>query len=383
LSFNEVPTDKLNDYFNSEEESLQAAQESEPVYELRVCDICLTPVCELCLPWDFATVKYSEIPLFFPNATENGDGTLKANIHEPRDKNCRCTLFPVSGYMIEEEGSENGEPVEMDGDIKDKVNALRNHHRAFNEEQNPYEIRAQQLMKKKEQNAQQDKETVENQQIDVSGKKIISKPLTEPKTAQTVFKFNILDKHSGYTPPTESEQLIQENKPYPFSGASAASAASAEPTKPPVLGQPIGSNTQGTLTLEENVEQGIMPKVDSQIAQKINIFAGKSEAQIMRQLWAFRSPMAAARLGTRTGLKLGGQIAEQEGIPGLASFAAGGGAAIATQLAFFIIIPQIEKLLKIMFDREIQAAVKKQIGIWDQDRQQSYRQIYRGLGVQG
>lgn len=366
--------------------------QEEQTYEYRVCDFCLTPPCEDCLPWDFATFNLSEIPLFFPDAVVNENGSLDVHKH----RNCRCTLFPISGYMMEE----NVETSTLSDDMKAKIEAIRNHKLAFSNENKSqfYLQQARYLMQQEtvKQTADKTKQTVfkleknnivksteqtssqaEQEQKEQNDKYILSRQSEKTRKEQ-----EMLDKHVGY----------EEKAPATFKEAPGVAVTKKAPaetltSKTMPLQVVLGSNEQSILKLA--VEQTLKHKEDTEI----NLFAGRSRAQLVRLLYAMRSPKAAMRAGARVGIQMMRPELATGAAAGAATGKAAGEATGMTELAsamtpmivplvFFMAIPLITKLTKALFQSQLQQQMQKALVQWDKQREQAYREIYRGLGVQ-
>ena len=301
MSFEDVSSNKLSDYFNSEEEPLE-----EPTFEYRICDFCLTPPCEDCLPWDFSHFKLSEVPLFFPNATEDADGVLDVHKH----KNCRCQLFPISGFLTEE----NMDMSTASDDVKAKIAAMRNHKLVFAEED-----KSQIYLK-------------QAQKLSQETTKEASK-LTSDKTVQT--QFNFIPNKLQETVPSSTPQAVQQ----------------------------LGSNEQGTLTLiKQVVDKETALAVTKQIKFKLN----------PRQIYAFRSPQAMLRMGTREGIN---ELSNVEGFEGIAKI----GGALPSAALFFMFVPMIEKLFALYWNQYIQTQLIKKQADWDRERREAYKTVFRGI----
>ena len=283
MGFDGVSSDKINDYFNASED----VPHEEPTYEYRICDWCVTSVCPDCLPWDFNIFKLSEIPLFFPDAIVNGEGVIEVHKH----KNCRCGLFPVSGFILDDNL--------MSDDVRDKMQAIRNHKLAFREEDNNSLLNELQAMSR-----QQDAETAA-----VTAMKANDPNKVLIKSRQTQFNFS----------------------------------------------------ADGELKLTPKA-----PEVGTQLAP-----ARAFSPRRIRDLQAFRSPQTLARVGMREGI---GAMDEAGLLGGAASFAGA-----LPPLAFLMVLPELEKVLKVWFDNYIKTQQVKTETAFNKARANAYLNVYRGI----
>ncbi len=284
MGFDGVSSDKINDYFAASEN----LPHEEPTYEYRICDFCLTPPCEDCLPWDFNIFKLSEIPLFFPDATVNGEGVIEVRKH----KHCRCGLFPVSGFILDDDL--------MSDNVRDKMQAIRNHKLAFREEDNNSLLNELQAMSRKQ---------------DAEAAAVAAMKANDPnkvliKSRQTEFSFSA-DGELKLTPKA-----------------------------------PLESGTQ------------LAP-------------ARAFSVRRLRELEVFRSPQALARVGMREGI---GAMGEAGLLGGAESFAGA-----LPPLAFLMVLPELEKVLKVWFDNYMKTQQVKTETQFNKERAEAYLNVYRGI----
>lgn len=287
MGLSDFPHDKINDYFNASEDMPR----EEPTYEYRVCEFCLTPSCEDCLPWDFNIFKLSEISLYFPDAIVNKEGVIEVHKH----KHCRCGLFPVSGFILDDDL--------MSDDVRDKIQAIRNHKLAFREEDNNSLLNELQAMSR-----QQDAEAA-------------------------------------------AVAAMKKNDPF----------------------EALSKSRQMTFNFTGNGELQLSPKIETQLAQVNNkqVEAFRLSPRRIRELQAFRSPQALAHVGMREGIGAMGEV-------GLLGDAAAVSSSI-TPLAFFLVLPELEKVLKVWFDNYMKTQQVKAEKQYNTERANAYLNVYRGI----
>ena len=112
------------------------------------------------------------------------------------------------------------------------------------------------------------------------------------------------------------------------------------------------------------------PEIGSQLVPVDNKQMTLSPRRI-REMYAFRSPQALARVGMREGIGAMGEA-------GLLGDAAAVGSAL-TPLAFFLVLPQLEKLLKTWFDNYMKTQQVKTETQFNKARADAYLNVYRGI----
>jgi len=312
-----VDSNRLGDYFNDSDVPLE-----EPTYEYHTCDFCLTPPCSDCLPWDFNIFKLSEIPLFFPDAIVNGEGVIEVHKH----KNCRCGLFPVSGFILDDDL--------MSDNVRDKMQAIRNHKLAFREEDNNSLLNEILAIGR-----QQDAEAVAVAQMKANDPFVSAMKENNPfKTAAT----------------NENDQVRGLSKLWKES----------EPAK--VLSKSRQTEFNFTTDGELKLAPKVAPEIGSQLAPT-RAFSLRS----IRGLQAFRSPQALARVGMREGIGAMGEA-------GLLGSAEALGSALPP-MAFLMVLPELEKALKVWFDNYMKTQQVKTEAQFNKNRAEAYLNVYRGI----
>ena len=128
---------------------------------------------------------------------------------------------------------------------------------------------------------------------------------------------------------------------------------------------------QMTMNFTGEGEVKLTAKVDAELEKQVS----KLNPRTIRALYALRSPMAMARMGTREGLSVAGEAAGEEGV--LGSLAAV--APAIPPLLFFMLIPQIKNFIEIYMNSYMKTQMLKNQRVWNNDMQQQYRKAFRSL----
>ena len=247
------------------------------------------------------------------------DGVLDVYKH----RNCRCELFPVSGYITEESDLSG-----YSDDVKEKIAAARNHRRVFQNE---------------------DKQNFLNQTQNLSREE------NKHETEQTVKKTGEEDKQSFMN----QAQEISRQEADKETDKQAESIFSGK-----------DNPKQMTMNFTGEGEVKLTATVDAELKQ-----VSKLNPRTIRALYALRSPMAMARMGTREGLSVAGEAGGEEGVLGSLSAAA----PAIPPLLFFMLIPQIKNFIEIYMNSYMKTQMLKNQRVWNNDMQQQYRKAFRSL----